>query len=133
MSNFSFSRSIFKGLILQTRENKGLFWKRVKALADDNFGGVQTVQFFFDIAENIVAERKNILVTSFFHLFRQCFQKASLTWSLKVSNFVNVLNRYRLKKNVYRVKVLLSRPLLLRRQPFRKLLVFFKKRLSYLS
>ena len=27
MSNFSFSHSVFKGLVLQTRENKGLFGK----------------------------------------------------------------------------------------------------------
>ena len=29
-SNFSFSRSVFKGLVLQTRNNKGLFENRLK-------------------------------------------------------------------------------------------------------
>ena len=27
MSNFSFSHSVFKRLVLQTHKNKGLFWK----------------------------------------------------------------------------------------------------------
>ena len=31
-SNFSFSRSVFKKLVLQTRKNQGLFGKRVKRL-----------------------------------------------------------------------------------------------------
>ena len=32
MSNFSFSHSVFKGLILQTRKNQGLFGKGLTSL-----------------------------------------------------------------------------------------------------
>ena len=30
MSNFSFSHSVFKRLVLQTRKNQGMFWKGLK-------------------------------------------------------------------------------------------------------
>ena len=33
-SSFSFSRSVFKRLVLQTRENQGLFAKGLRALGD---------------------------------------------------------------------------------------------------
>ena len=33
-SNFSFSHSVLKRLVLQTRKNQGLFWERVKAIKE---------------------------------------------------------------------------------------------------
>ena len=36
MSNFSFSHCVFKGLVLKTRKNQGLFGKGLKEFADDN-------------------------------------------------------------------------------------------------
>ena len=56
MSNFSFSHSVFKRLILQTRKNQGLFGKGFKLLLDDNFKFDENGKKFFKQVENTVAK-----------------------------------------------------------------------------
>ena len=47
MRNFSFSHSVFKRLVLQTRKIKGLFGKgfNLKASVDNSYNGTQVQQF----------------------------------------------------------------------------------------
>ena len=48
---------------------------KMKAFEDDNFSVAQTVQFFFENAENIVGKGEN---AGYKHFFLQYFQKPSL-------------------------------------------------------
>ena len=64
-SNFFFSHSVFKRLVLQTRENQGLFGKGLRRV------------------ENILG-KENMLVTSMFSFSNNVFQKVSILGSLKV-------------------------------------------------
>ena len=59
--------------------NKFLDWSKFKAFADDKI----QQKFCFGWAENIVGKRENAGFQHFL-IFPQCFQKASLTGSLKV-------------------------------------------------
>ena len=93
-SNFSFSHSVFKRLVLQTRKNKGLFRKglttkpwpfnlspndklfdlsKLKAFADDKSNLTQNLKFVLDGAENIVGKEK-MLVTSIFSFSYNVFK-----------------------------------------------------------
>ena len=40
MSNFSFSHSVFKRLVLQTRKNQGLFGTGLRNLKEDNLRNI---------------------------------------------------------------------------------------------
>ena len=93
MSNFSFSRSVFKRLQLQTRKKQDLFGKELtiyltqkhwdlsksKAFADDNITAAQMMRFFFDMIENIVEKGENAGYQHFL-LFLQCFQMTYSFW-----------------------------------------------------
>ena len=70
-SNFSFSFVVFKKLLLQTRKNKGLFEKELKAFADDKLKVFQIMIFAFDGVENIVRKGENAGYQHFL-LFPQC-------------------------------------------------------------
>ena len=83
MSNFSFSHSVFKRHVLQTRKNQGFFGKGVglydgeslKEFADDNFKFDENGRKFFKWVEN-TAGKGEIARNEQFLLFPQCFQKA---------------------------------------------------------
>ena len=64
--------------------NKILDKLKPKAFADDNLNVTQSVQCFFGNRQNIVRKGENA-GNQHFLLFPQCFQKASLQGSLKVS------------------------------------------------
>ena len=78
MSNFFFSHSVFKRLVLQTRQNQGLFGKGLKlnhehlnsssyvknldfcnskAFADHSFKMTEIVEILIDMVENIVENK----------------------------------------------------------------------------
>ena len=59
MSNFSFSHSVFKRLVLQIRKNQGLFGKGLKAFTGDNFNYAQMIGFSLKLVGNIVGKGKN--------------------------------------------------------------------------
>ena len=81
-SNFSFSHSVFKRLVLQTRKNQGWFGKGLKALADNNLKIIESV---FVRVENIVGKGENAGYQHFL-LFPQCFPKDSTSRVLKFGN-----------------------------------------------
>ena len=87
-SNFSFSHSVFKRLVLQTRKYQGLFEKGLschclKAFADDKINVIEKWKFVLERIKNIVGKGENAGFQHFL-LFPHCFQKASCTGSLKV-------------------------------------------------
>ena len=104
MSNFSFSHSVFKRLVLQTSKSQGLFEKRLKAhiisyfnfLPNDKFLDFSKVKAFADDkmneaemmisvsvrVENIVGKGENAGHQHFL-LFPQCFHKALLLGVVK--------------------------------------------------
>ena len=67
MSNFSFSHGVFKGYVMQTPKNKGLFWERGK----------------LGLVVNCQKERKTVLGKcenagcQLFRLIPKCFQMLS--------------------------------------------------------
>ena len=91
---FSFSLSVFKRLILQTRKIQGLFgkgllddkildWSNLKAFAGDKINVAKKLKFVLGRGENIVRKGENAGYQHFL-LFPQYFQKFSYTGSLKV-------------------------------------------------
>ena len=74
-SNFSFSQSVFKRLVLQTHKNQGLFGKGLNI--------AKMMIFLFDRAENTMGKEVNT-GNQHFLLFPQCFPKTSSLGSLKV-------------------------------------------------
>ena len=97
MSNFSFSDSVFKRLVLETRKNPGLFGKglkhslenkwgfqmtifrlpKLKELADNNFKSDENARKFSKSIENSVGKGE-ITCYKQFLLFPQCFQTTSI-------------------------------------------------------
>ena len=73
---FSFS---FKSL----PHNKFLDWSKLKAFADDKLNATEKLKFVLGRVENIVGKGENAGYQHFL-LFPQCFQKPSLSGSLKV-------------------------------------------------
>ena len=65
------------------RNDKILDMKKLKAFAGDKTNAAQMMIFVFDWVENIVGKVENARYQHF-HLFPQCFQKASFSGSLKV-------------------------------------------------
>ena len=63
--------------------DKILDWSKLKALADDNINLAEKLKFVLERVENIVGKGENAGYQHFL-LFPQCFQKASLSGSLKV-------------------------------------------------
>ena len=64
-------------------DNKILDWSKLKAFADENLNIAQTMISVCDRVENIVENGKNVGYQHFV-LFPQCFQKLSITGSLKL-------------------------------------------------
>ena len=111
MSNFSFSHSVFKRLILQTRKNQGLFGKvltlprrqildssKLKEFADDNFEFNENGRKSSERTENTVGKGE-IPQYEEFLLFPQCFLKDSevqgLFWKgLTFNHTVQILSHY---------------------------------------
>ena len=63
--------------------NEILDWFKLKAFADDKINAAETMISLTDRVENIVGKGENAGYQHFL-LFRQCFQKSSLSESLKV-------------------------------------------------
>ena len=63
--------------------DKILDWSKLKALADDNINLAEKLKFVLERVENIAGKGENAGYQHFL-LFPQCFQKASLSGSLKV-------------------------------------------------
>ena len=98
-SNFSFSRSVFKSLVLQIgkkwlKELLRLFdslpngiildFSKFKALVEDKIIAIQKLKLGFAKIENIVGKGENAVYQHFL-LFPQCFQKLSFPEVLYVS------------------------------------------------
>ena len=98
MSNFFFSHSFFKRLVLQTRKNQGLFgervkyeikhlilnslpndkilnWSKLKVFADDKINGTKELKLVLRPEETLWKKEKMRMVTSIFLLLPQFFQK----------------------------------------------------------
>ena len=60
-SNFSFSHSVFKGLVLQTHKNEGLFGNDLSCVCmEDRFDLAQMTEFVLDgVKKNIVGKVEN--------------------------------------------------------------------------
>ena len=58
-------------------------WSTLKAFADDKIIVTEKLIFFLGRVENILRKGENA-GNQHFHLFPQCFQKATLSRSLKV-------------------------------------------------
>ena len=63
--------------------DKILDWSKLQALADDNINLAEKLKFVLERVENIAGKGENAGYQHFL-LFPQCFQKASLSGSLKV-------------------------------------------------
>ena len=63
--------------------NKILDWSKLKAFADDKLNATEKLKFVLGRVENIVGKGENAGYQHFL-LFPQCFQKPSLSGSLKV-------------------------------------------------
>ena len=63
--------------------NKILDWSKLKGFADDKILVIQNQKFILGSVKNIVGKGKNAGY-HYFLLFQQCFQKLSLSGSLKV-------------------------------------------------
>ena len=95
-SNFSFSHSVFKRLILQTRKNQGLFGKGLTLLPNDKTLDQSNLEGFEDNKINDLKfelcfgkSRKHCAKMQkcwlpVFSPFPKCFQKASFPALLKV-------------------------------------------------
>ena len=93
-SNFSFSYSVFKRLILQTRKNQGLFGKgltlndkigdqsNLKAFADNILNVVQMIICASDWVENAVGKGENVGYHHFlfFHNVSKGPLKVGIVW-----------------------------------------------------
>ena len=85
-SNFSFSRSVFKTLVRQTRKNLGLFGKGLKHLQTIMSKGLKCLNLH-STEWKTLWEKEKMLVTSMFsfsNTFYNAFKKAFLSGSLKV-------------------------------------------------
>ena len=96
MSNFSFFHSVFKRLVLQTRENQGLFgkglpftkqkfsdWSNFKAFADYKINVAEKLKFVLRQAENILGKGEDAGYQHFL-LLPQCSQDPSSSGLHKV-------------------------------------------------
>ena len=63
--------------------DKILGWSKLKVFADDKINVTEKLKFVLEWVENIVGKGENAGYRHFL-LFPQCFQKASLSRSLKV-------------------------------------------------
>ena len=83
-SNFSFSHSVFKRLVLQTRKNQGLFGKGLNfwlnhkifdqlKFKNDKINVTEKLEFVLEMAENIW-EKEKMLVTSIFSFSPNAFE-----------------------------------------------------------
>ena len=72
-----------KGVLNSLPNDKILDWSKLKALADDNINLAEKLKFVLERVENIAGKGENAGYQHFL-LFPQCFQKASLSGSLKV-------------------------------------------------
>ena len=72
MSNFSFSHSVFKRLLLQRRKNQGLFGKGSKAFADDKIKVTDELKFVLGRVENIVGKGKKCWLHNVFIRLLTC-------------------------------------------------------------
>ena len=70
-------------LINTLPHNKILDWSKLKAFADDKLNATEKLKFVLGRVENIVGKGENAGHQHFL-LFPQCFQKPSLSGSLKV-------------------------------------------------
>ena len=79
MSNFSFSHSVFKRLVLQTRKNQGLFGKglKLKEFADEDLKLDETGKNFAKSVKNAGGKEK-LLVTSNSSFFHCVFKRLRL-------------------------------------------------------
>ena len=73
-SNFSFSHSVFKRLVLQTRKNKGLFWERVNSIPEGTSCDSSKLRVFSDDNFRYCLNRKDCLWRT---LLRQWNRKES--------------------------------------------------------
>ena len=99
-SNSSFSHSVFKRRVLQTRKSQGLFgkglkiypvltilrvnslpndkvldWSKLKAFADDKINVTVNSKFFMGRVENIVGKGKKCWLPAFFPFFHNVFKR----------------------------------------------------------
>ena len=72
-----------KGPFNSLPHNKILDWSKLKAFADDKLNATEKLKFVLGRVENIVGKGENAGYQHFL-LFPQCFQKPSLSGSLKV-------------------------------------------------
>ena len=98
-SNFSFSRSVFKRLVLHTRKNQGLFGKglsnmfnflpndnildcfKLKAFTDNKINDTEVFKFALGRVENIVGKGEMLITSS--SLLLAMFSKASFCMTIK--------------------------------------------------
>ena len=73
----------YKWLFNSLPNDKNLHWSRLKAFADDKMKVNEKLQFGLEKAENIVGKGE-ISGYQHFLLFTRCFQKPSVSGSLKV-------------------------------------------------
>ena len=78
-------------LINSLPNNNFVDWSQLKAFADNKINVIEKLKFVLQRTENIVGKRGNTAYQHFL-LFPQCFQKPSLSGSLKVW-----IVRYRVK------------------------------------
>ena len=78
--NFKFLQKV---LLNSLPHNKILDWSKLKAFADDKLNATEKLKFVLGRVENIVGKGENAGYQHFL-LFPQCFQKPSLSGSLKV-------------------------------------------------
>ena len=103
-SNFSFSNSVFKRLILQTRKNQGLFGKELtlyqttkfwtspsRKTVDNKINVTYKMNLVMGRLENSVGKGENAGHQHYL-LFPHCFQRASVSVSLKVRIMWKELN-----------------------------------------
>ena len=98
MSNFSFSHSVFKRLVLQTRKNQGLFGKGLTLSQTTNFRLFQTERVSrrqLEIWRNGRRFSKRVENTEEqFLLYPQCFQKTCAADTLKPGLVLEKVNSF---------------------------------------
>ena len=62
-SNFSFSHSVFKRLLLQTRKKPGLVWERVNSSPNDKFLDWSKLEALADNRINVIEKSKFVFGT----------------------------------------------------------------------
>ena len=72
-----------KNVLNSVPNDKFFDWSKLKGLADDKINVTEKLKFRFGRLENIMGKGENAGYQHFL-LFPQCFQKASLSGSLKV-------------------------------------------------